>query len=386
MNELIAKPVLLIACDSLHEDNNNGIIEPGESCDMYYSLLNGGYGYGYDVACNFSIPDPYISISNGGSPFWSTVPPQNYVTGVLSFDVSGSCPDPHVAPINYTISTTEGYAFPGSLIVAVGNFGFSDDMESGTSQWTHAGQPDNWHHSSYRKHSGTYSWYCGIEGTHQYVSNSNDSLWTVPFFVGPNTKLSFWHWYEFTNFGSDGLYVIIKRQYSSDTLDFIGSGGALDSTLNIWDDWFCQEYDLSYIPIGEEIRLCLSFIADDEDVAEGIYVDDVNIEGDHIAGKKEVEFVEPVVFNLSVYPSPMQHSANIRLGMEHASHVKISLYDICGRKVKRLIDAHMEQGNHLLVWDGTSDHHTRLPQGIYFMRLEIPEFGIAQNQKIVLVR
>ncbi len=386
MNEVVAKPILYIKCDSLHEDNNNGIIEPGESCDLYYSLMNAGYGYGYDVSCTFSIPDPYLSISSGGSPFWSTVPPENSVTGVLSFDVSPSCPDPHHAPINYSISTTEGYSFPGSLIVAVGNYGFSDDMESGTSKWTHAGQPDNWHLSSYRKHSGTYSWYCGIENTHQYVSNSDDSLWTAPFHVGPNTKLSLWHWYEFTNYGTDGLYVIIKRQFQYDTLDFIGSGGALDSTLNIWNDWFCEEYDLSYLPVGEEIQLCLSFIADNVDVAEGIYVDDVNIEGDHIAGKKELEFVEPAVFNLTVYPSPMQHTTNVMLAIEQNTHVEVTVYDICGRKVRRLVDGTMQSGHHLIVWNGTSDDNKQLPHGIYFMRMEVPEHSVTRNQKIVLVR
>jgi hypothetical protein len=386
MNEVVAKPILFIECDSLHEDNNNGVIEPGETCDLYYSVLNVGYGYGYNVACNFSLPDPYLSISGGGSPSWTTIHPKSSVTGVLSFDVSGSCPDPHHASIDYDISTTESYVFPGSLVVAVGNYGFADDMESGTSQWTHGGSPDNWHLSSYRKHSGTYSWYCGIESSHQYVSNSDDSLWSIPFYVGPNTKLSLWHWYEFTNYGTDGLYVIIKRQFQSDTLDFIGSGGALDSTLNIWDDWFCEEYDLSYIPVGEEIRLQLSFIADDVDIAEGIYVDDVNIEGDHIAGKKEIEFVEPAVFSLSVYPSPMQHSTNIMLSIEEHTHVRLTVYDICGRKVRRLADGTMQSGHHQIAWSGTSDSNKRLPQGIYFMRMDIPEHGVTRSQKIILVR
>lgn len=385
MNEMIAKPVLFIECDSLHEQNGNGIIEPGESCDLYYSLVNAGYGYGHDVTCNFSITDPYLSISSGNSPSWSSVPPQGFVQGTLTFDVSGSCPDPHLAIIDCGISTTEGYAFPGSLIVAVGNYGFSDDMESGTSQWTHGGQPDNWHLSAYRKHSGTYSWYCGIEASHQYVSNSNDSLWTTPFHIGPNTRLSFWHWYEFTNYGTDGLYVIIKRQSGPDTLDFIGSGGALDSTLNIWNDWFCEDYDLSYLPAGEEVRLCLSFIADDVDVAEGIYVDDVNIEGDHIAGKKELEFVEPAVFNLTVYPSPMQHETNVMLAIERHTQVRVTVYDICGRKVRRLVDGAMQAGYHLIVWNGTGDNGRQLAHGIYFLRMDVNGESIAPA-KVVKVQ
>ncbi len=385
-NQIIAKPVLFIRSDSLNDENNNGILEPGESVDLYYSLMNTGYGYGYDVNCVFTIPDPYLSITGGGNQFWTSIPPENSASGMLSFSISASCPDPHMSLINHSISTTESYVFPGSLIVAIGHFGFSDDMESGTSQWTHAGQTDNWHLSSYRKHSGNYSWYCGIESSHTYESNSNDSLWSIPFHIGPNTRLTFWQWYEFTNYGTDGLYVIIKRQSQSDTLDFIGSGGALDSTLTIWNDWFREEYNLSYIPAGEQVQLCFSFISDNDDIAEGIYVDDVNIEGDHITGKKEIEFIEPVSYNLSVYPSPMQHTTNILLGIEQSAQVKVTVYDICGRKVKRLVNGTLQQGQHLITWSGTSDGGRQLPHGIYFIRMEIPESGFTFCEKIMLIR
>ena len=386
-NEVIAKPVLFINCDSLYDENNNGIPEPGESIDLYYSLMNWGYGYGYNVNCNFSEGDPYITITSGANPSWTTVSPEGSVSGTLSFDISSSCPDPYFTSMDYNISTTEGYVFPGSLLIAIGNVGFSDDMESGTSKWSHAGSTDNWHLSSYRKYSGNYSWYCGVEATHTYASNSDDSLWSIPFAVGPNTHLKLWHWYEFTNYGSDGLYVIIKRQTSYDTLDFIGSGGALDSLLNIWNDWLQEDYDLSYIPVGEEIQLCLSFFSDDYDIAEGIYIDDVNIEGDEITGKKEIQFYKPVFKNnLSVYPSPMKHYTHILLSTERNSNVSVSVYNVTGRKVKKLFNGTIEKGNRIVVWDGTNEHGQRLPQGIYFVRMEIPEIGFIKNTKVVLIR
>ena len=386
-NEIIAKPVLSITCDSLLDENSNGILEPGENIELYYSLMNWGYGYGYNVNCNFSIGGPYITITGGANPSWSTVPPESSEAGTLSFNISSSCPTPYFATMDYNISTTEGYTFSGSLLVCVGEFGFSDDMESGTAQWSHSGQNDNWHLSSYRKHSGNYSWYCGVEATHSYVSNSDAQLLSIPFYVGPNTHLKFWHWYEFTNYGSDGLYVIIKRQYSSDTLDFIGSGGALDSVLNIWNDWLPEDYDLSYLPIGEEIQLCLSFFSDDVDIAEGVYIDDVNMEGDNITGKKEIKFYTPLFNNyLSVYPSPMKNYTHILLSTEGNAKVSLTVYNVCGSKVKRLLNGRIEKGERIITWDGKDERGRKLSQGIYFIRMEIPEKGFAENKKIVLIR
>ncbi|OQX56477.1 MAG: hypothetical protein B5M53_01285 [Candidatus Cloacimonas sp. 4484_209] len=46
-NQIISKPILSVRYDSLYDENNNGIPEPGENVDLYYSLMNYGYGYGY---------------------------------------------------------------------------------------------------------------------------------------------------------------------------------------------------------------------------------------------------------------------------------------------------------------------------------------------------
>jgi hypothetical protein len=386
-NEKVTKPILFVNCDSLHDQNSNGIPEPGENVDIFYSLINWGYGFGYDVNCNFSTSDTYISITGGANPSWTTVYPESSETGTFSFNISSSCPDPHFAAIDYSISTTEGYTFPGSLLVSIGELGFWDDMESDTTKWTHSGQNDEWHISSYRKHSGNNSWYCGIEGSHTYVSNANAQLISIPFNIGPNTHLKLWHWYEFTNYGSDGMYVIIKREYSSDTLDFIGSGGKLDSLLNTWNDWLPEDYDLSYLPAGEEIQLVLSFISDDADVAEGIYVDDVNIKGDEITGEKEIEFINPVFTNgFSVRPIPMKNSSFIFLSSQENSEVSLKVYNVSGRKVKTILDGHMKKGERTIKWNGKNDRGKELPQGIYFLRMEIPDQGFSQSKKIVLVR
>jgi len=386
-NEMIAKPVLSVEFDSLFDENNNGIPEPGENISLYYSMKNWGYGYGYNVNCSFTETDPYITLTAGTNPSWPTVSPEGSETGTLSSVISNSCPDPYFASVSYYITTTEGFAFPGSLLVSIGHLGFSDDMESGTAKWSHSGSLDDWHLSTYRKHAGNYSWYCGLESTHKYQSNSDGQLLSVPFKVGPKTHLGFWHWYEFTNYGSDGLHIIVKRQSSQDTLDYIGSGGALDSMLFIGNDWLPEDYDLSYLPPGEEIQLLFSFTSDDADTAAGIYIDDVNIEGDKITEKKELElYVPQFKNNLLVFPNITKSVANIYCSVETNAKMSIGIYDVCGRKVKTLLSGKRSEGDIRIIWNGRDDKGYKVPQGIYFVRMEIPTKGFVDNEKVVFLR
>ncbi|MCK4575440.1 T9SS type A sorting domain-containing protein, partial [candidate division WOR-3 bacterium] len=71
---------------------------------------------------------------------------------------------------------------------------------------------------------------------------------------------------------------------------------------------------------------------------------------------------------------------------ERNSNVSVSVYNVTGRKVKKLFNGTIEKGNRIVVWDGTNEHGRRLPQGIYFVRMEIPEIGFIKNTKVVLIR
>jgi hypothetical protein len=84
-----------------------------------------------------------------------------------------------------------------------------------------------------------------------------------------------------TNYGVDGIYVEIVNSVSgeSDTLDFIGTGGALDSLLNTGNDWLEYSYDLCHIPPGISVYLRFSFVSDNQYTydGEGFYIDDVRV-------------------------------------------------------------------------------------------------------------
>ncbi|NIR96400.1 MAG: hypothetical protein GWO08_23030, partial [Gammaproteobacteria bacterium] len=79
-----------------------------------------------------------------------------------------------------------------------------------------------------------------------------------------NARLSFWAWYDFPNYGTDGFYVEVNDGSGWQTLDFIGSGGAL-GTLNTGNDWLEYTYDLSHLPKGTTVNLRFRFVSDNAD-------------------------------------------------------------------------------------------------------------------------
>ena len=74
------------------------------------------------------------------------------------------------------------------------------------------------------------------------------------------------------------------------------------------------------------------------------------------------------------YPNPFNPITTISYGLPEASHVKITVYDILGRKVITLVDNDQPAGYHRVLWDSKSHQGITVSSGIYFYRLEANNF------------
>ena len=72
-------------------------------------------------------------------------------------------------------------------------------------------------------------------------------------------------------------------------------------------------------------------------------------------------------------PNPFSRSCLIRFALPRSGPVGLSVYDIAGRQVKRLVNGVLEAGFHQRVWDGRSDSGSMAPAGMYFYRLSTRE-------------
>lgn len=83
-------------------------------------------------------------------------------------------------------------------------------------------------------------------------------------------------------------------------------------------------------------------------------------------------------------PNPFRSKTSIKYQIGKDCYVKIGVYDVTGRMVKKLINANHKPGYYNLNWDGSDNGTKILPYGIYFLRLETDEEKY--TEKVVLLR
>lgn len=92
--------------------------------------------------------------------------------------------------------------------------------------------------------------------------------------------------------------------------------------------------------------------------------------------------VIPLENNLSVYPNPFNPTANIAFGLAKDAEIEVSIYNVKGERIKKLIRESKAAGTHRLVWDSRDEQGIPVASGIYFIRLTAGANQI--TQKMVL--
>ncbi len=82
--------------------------------------------------------------------------------------------------------------------------------------------------------------------------------------------------------------------------------------------------------------------------------------------------------------NPFAGDVLLRYSLPRESAAAIDIFDVNGRRVRRLLDGSAPAGNHLLTWDGKSDAGEILPGGVYLARLRAG--GESHSAKLVRVR
>ncbi len=68
-------------------------------------------------------------------------------------------------------------------------------------------------------------------------------------------------------------------------------------------------------------------------------------------------------------PMPFSVSLPLAYGIPAAGHVRLDVFDVRGRRVRRLVNMDTTAGTHRVAWDGRDDAGRSLGAGIYFVRM-----------------
>lgn len=97
-----------------------------------------------------------------------------------------------------------------------------------------------------------------------------------------------------------------------------------------------------------------------------------------------IEAELPTAFTLEQnHPNPFNPTTRIRFQLPEAAPVRLSVYDVLGRRVAVLIDEAMEAGTYDAVWDGLDEAGALVPSGMYLYRIEAGAFVQARTMLLV---
>jgi len=89
------------------------------------------------------------------------------------------------------------------------------------------------------------------------------------------------------------------------------------------------------------------------------------------------------IATLDAAPNPFNPRTTIRFGLSAAGRVRLTVYDIAGRRVRTLVDAILPSGTHEAIWDGRDAGGRAAASGSYFARLEAGDTVQALRMSLV---
>ncbi|HKJ82339.1 MAG TPA: T9SS type A sorting domain-containing protein, partial [Ignavibacteriaceae bacterium] len=103
-------------------------------------------------------------------------------------------------------------------------------------------------------------------------------------------------------------------------------------------------------------------------------------ENEVVTGIETNTSVIPTNYSLSQnYPNPFNPSTKIKFNLPSSSNVKLTIYDITGRKVTDLVNQELSAGVHTVDFDASN-----ISSGVYFYRIQAGSF--VQSKKMILMK
>ena len=88
------------------------------------------------------------------------------------------------------------------------------------------------------------------------------------------------------------------------------------------------------------------------------------------------------------YPNPFNPETTIEFGLPEAGFVEISIFDINGKLVRKLVSEEKHAGNHWIKWDARDESGNQVSSGVYFYQVKVGDSGAGfqQTNKMILMK
>ncbi len=322
---VIRKPNVTVLSSMINDidQNNNGVMDPGETAQLIINLSNDSMSAAENVTATLSTDSEYITITNAEVDY-GTIQPGHNRQQAFTITVSEDAETPGSAQFNLYVDYLNDEGFNYTFPMGIGDWGFQESFENDNGGfYSYAG----WQYGipSIGAHSGEKCWATHIAS--DYGNNVSWYLNTERFFIGDNTWLTFWQYYD-TELGYDGgnvkisdsngiAWEVIYPEGGYPTSQISSSASGVGGEPGFTGDsggWQQVSFDLSEYS-GSEINLRWHFGTNGSNVNYGWAIDDVVVSGGQersgiingnvalSAPYGEVEEAEITVGNYTVCPN-----------------------------------------------------------------------------------
>ncbi|MBU1700774.1 MAG: T9SS type A sorting domain-containing protein [Candidatus Eisenbacteria bacterium] len=408
-NLSIQAPVLCasnyLLTDAAPNGNEDGGIDPGETVALMFSVLNTGHSAAAGLTGLLSCGSADVVIHDAAGEC-DEVP----INGAGLFDTYeveflGSCPSPGV--LVFLLQITNAYGLDTTIEFDLDVGPWFDDAETdrgwtmgaagdnatsgywtrvdpiGTVYETSIVQPEDDHTPSGTMCFVTANGSVGGAAGEADVDGGITTLLTPVFDLSGATSatLSYWRWYTNdlgNNPGED--YWTVDITADGDTWVH------LEYTQESANTWTQFTFNLGdYVDFTSQTQI--RFIAADASPGSLVEaaVDDFSLDivrGDVSGAPAVADHLEFGIVSCS--PNPFNPQTSIAFRLEQKSPVRLSIFDVSGRRVRSLVHGPVAAGNHMVVFDGTDSRGHAVSSGIYFLKLETP--NIVQVKRLTLIR
>jgi methionine-rich copper-binding protein CopC len=102
---------------------------------------------------------------------------------------------------------------------------------------------------------------------------------------------------------------------------------------------------------------------------------------------EEIDPINPVPNAFALlqnYPNPFNPTTTIKFSVPERTNVTISVYNLLGAEVTRLVDRGLSAGNYQVVWNGLSKDGQSVSTGIYLYRIQAGNYS--ETRKMLLLK
>jgi hypothetical protein len=384
----LSAPVLNILSYTLHGDNP--YIMPGDDANIDLNIQNTGRGTASGLTMIISTSDENLTLHSSELSLPVLGASENIeLEDAFSFSIS---PDAELGSdiiIDYMLWADSGTEVEGSFIIHVGmlSFDFETDQQDWNFSLLHPNFINQWHHSSDDNFTegGTYSMKFGGEDHTEYSCSAYGALTSPEIELAPSSRLRFQHKMDAQNHATlpnqawDGGNV--QMSINGAAWFLIEPDGAYPYSIHnsavspfsmgtpVYSgtfDWTEAVFDLEQY--SGTVRIRFVFGSDDSVCGDGWYIDDIHLECDLPTSTGEC--FAPELFTMDQnFPNPFNPNTHISFTLPKAQPAQLSVYNLKGQLIKRLLDANLPAGQNTVSWDGTDDRGTAVSSGIYSYRL-----------------